>query len=456
MAFLSSEDDDKKDDQPINGGQQTATPPSSFNGVSSIGGSSYGSGTSPQQQASSAQNSGRSGRFVNLQTVMGQNTGLGRQVSDAGNNKLQSAMDTTNATLNPLRDANFTADHISGGLFDQASAETPEDHPGYYWGEGYGTGTGEINDPSHYVAPVSHQQAVDSRDSAMSRLRGILNQDYNGPGPTDFTLQGNKDLQSADELGDSRTVGAQLAQGPYSSTSGIGRLDQALYGTSNDSRSSMDALKKSLSGFRDETQKQTTDLNNKVTGFSKSAQDARDEARGILLGQGKTITDDLNAKAQAENSAASARYANGIGEWQGSTAGSAKSGDFANEDQVRKMSTLRQLIGIDPSVDQASGYVSGKYKPPEAEIPEETARPLTNIELRYPDQEYLNRLDPKDQLKYDDIYTDLALNGDEDTKNKPHTSSAIAYYMITHGIQSYEDYKKYKSDQKKKNTPTGP
>lgn len=448
MAFLSSEDDDKKDDQPINGGQQTATPPSSFNGVSSIGGSSYGSGTSPQQQASSAQNSGRSGRFVNLQTVMGQNTGLGRQVSDAGNNKLQSAMDTTNATLNPLRDANFSADHASVGLFDQASAITPEDTQGFYWGEGL--------NGQNYMPGVSHQAERDAQASALQRYRNILGQQYTGPGTTDFTLQGNKDLQSADELGDSRTVGAQLAQGPYSSTSGIGRLDQALYGTSNDSRSSMDALKKSLSGFRDETQKQTTDLNNKVTGFSKSAQDARDEARGILLGQGKTITDDLNAKAQAENIAASDRYANGIGEWQGSTAGSAKSGDFANEDQVRKMSTLRQLIGIDPSVDQASGYVSGKYKPPEAEIPEETARPLTNIELRYPDQEYLNRLDPKDQLKYDDIYTDLALNGDEDTKNKPHTSSAIAYYMITHGIQSYEDYKKYKSDQKKKNTPTGP
>lgn len=345
------------------------------------------------------QNAGRSGRFTNLQTILGQNQGLGAQISKAGQTQLGAAKTAFNTAAQPLRDANFTAN---------TNWQNPFQNIGYAGESGFRSErTGTIANPS------------------FQKLSEMLNQQYTGPGVMSFDFQGNKNLQNAAALGDATTAGAQLAVGPYSGSAS--RLDQAMLGGSGEARGAMKALNSERRGFVNAAGDEQGKLNDKVTGFSKAAEDARNTVREGLSGAGQTMLSDLRGRVKAANDQEVRDYTGGIvrdpvtgqvyslagneqiNGWSGPEAGEgANVGNMVSTNEASRFAALRDLLGasqydINRTGQYQSGYNTygqfdpelvvttsqGKHNTNDASDPE-TQRQLDTIEKKK--QEELKRL----------------------------------------------------------------
>lgn len=317
--------------------------------------SAIGGGDAPQQkmgQQQSAspgmqpmQNANRSGRFTNLQTILGQNQGLGQQVRTAGQTQLGAATTAFNTAADPLRNASFTANTNWQPLFSQLG-----------------------NGPQWAQAQT------------MSNLQGMLNQEYTGPGPMSFDLQGNRNLQNTAALGNATTAGTQLAVGPYSGSAN--RMDQAMLGGSGEVRGEMNTLNRDREDFVRGAGREQGELNDRVTGFANQAAAARDEVRNGLIGAGNNMLSEVGDRVTARNNQEFADFSGGVirdpytgqiynpagfetaGGWQGPAAGTgATLSNTANADELGRFSGLNALLGMSQfDIGQQSPYSSGYYE----------------------------------------------------------------------------------------------
>lgn len=377
MAFLPTEQD-KPDETPLSGGQQaplTDNAPKlggggSFNGSTSpsaglMGNAmtpNMGGGSSPSQQAQNAQNTGRSGRFTNLQTVMGQNTGLGQRVSNIANPLLDKAKTGLADTLGTVHA--FTGDTNLNDQFGRDMLANPN--------------------LRYETTPGSGQF-----QTGMDRLKALYTQHSDNPESVNFDT--SAPLQNADLVTDARTVGGAMAQGPYSGASGIGRMDQALFGGSADAQKTMQDTAKNLDAFRNDAKTKLEGANKTIADSKTAAQAARDNVKAQLQARGQGIVSGLQSKVDADNAAERARYGNMnqfydgsgvhdvkpgqnvLGNWVGPAAGTgATLGNHISANDAGTMAALRSIMGADadPSFDVAmdnknrNGYNGGNSKVP--------------------------------------------------------------------------------------------
>lgn len=367
MAYVvgrgsGQQDDDEQQQPTLSGGSAPmggAAPPTTGTARPAAGPSPMG-----------GQNAGRSGRFTNIQTILGQNKGIANQVSNASGKALGAAKSTFDTAANPLRDASFTANTDWRGLFNAATPQAPT--PSRNVGGGNVQGGGMISEKD---AEAFNAGQPNQRESSFAALKGLLTQDYKGPGAVNYNAAGDKNIQKAALLSDARTAGGELAEGRYSA--GSRRFDQGLFSADSATQQGMRESGKATLDTANANNKEIGELNDKVTGFKTAAANARDVVRSGLLSEGQAILDGVQGRVDARTAQERNDMANGIvrdpntgqvvnvgpGEkvagWEAGTG--ANIGNTVNATEDQKFGLLRDLLGGDaPDVRQTGGYASGR------------------------------------------------------------------------------------------------
>lgn len=347
MAYVvgrgTGQQDDEQEQAPLLSGGGTSAQPTS---------APVTTGTArPAPSASPAplgQNAGRSGRFTNIQTILGQNTGIAKQVGDTSSKAIGAAKSAFDASANPLRGANFSGNTDWRGLYNGA---------------------------------VQQGARPEAQKSSFEGLRGLLNQDYNGPGKMEFNAGADSNLQKNALLGDARTAGGAIAEGRYNA--GARRFDQGLFQADTASQGAMRDTGAKAKEFTDAADTEVGTLNAKVDQFKGDATAARDKVRNELTAEGQALLGGVQARADAANAAEQAAIANknqyrdpvtgevkmladnqAMGDWVPGS-GPANVGNTVNADEVSRFSLLRNLLqDAAPDVQDTGDFKAGGYSAP--------------------------------------------------------------------------------------------
>jgi len=384
--------DDKQNEQPALTGGTPAAPPVSGStqapAAPSMPSSSPGGPSQPAQQ-----NAGRSGRWTNLQAIIGQNTGVANQVKTASDKALSGAKSDFDKEADPLRKAEFTANTDWKPVIESVTGNSPKVQQPTTTIPTSGNSVmrmGGTNYGGSISAPGSLQV---SNADPFAKLKEMLTQTYDGPGAFTFDINGNKNVQNTDSLSNYRTAGKVLADGPYSA--GASRLDAGIMGGSGDVRAVQDKTAANIGKFKTDTAKENADLNNKVQSFEDAAERARDEVAAGLSGYGSQLLGGIQERVDDANASSSADQANGVardesgriirfgvpngadiisdrysyadpgqimGEWKGAAPGSATIGNMVTGDETAKFALLYKLLGGEQfNVSDTGNYTPGGY-----------------------------------------------------------------------------------------------
>jgi len=314
-----------------------------------LGGGAPMQGQAPAtQQTPAAQNAQNKGTgFTNLSNWLDAGKGRSAGISSTGSNLLGQEKTTFNNAASGVENANYKAKTVQ-----DVNANGADNFGGQFW------------------------KAASGDANAKNDIAGMMNQSYTGPRDVKYDPNAQKNLWDTASLANSDTVGQVLArpqieQGQY--TSGMQRLDNAMYGADAESRAASDKTGADLKAFGTDVTTRTKAAADKVAGFDKAAQDASagtkaelqriyDTQSGALdrKVQDAKIADDQRRQAIADGYAQDSN-----GRWHklqpgevagASTGGNATRDTVADQTQRSGFDLLGQLLGTDKLGANAGPY----------------------------------------------------------------------------------------------------
>lgn len=347
MAYVPRDDEDEEQTQQpmLGGGMPTMSPTGATSGA-----------PVPQQKPQQQRGTG----FVNLQSWLDAGRGRDKSITSAGQNLIGQEQQAFNKAADPLRTADYKAKTVEDVNKGQGARGTNYD----IFGENL-------------------WDAANGNTGKKSEIKGMLEQDYQGPTSVDYDARGQKNLWDADALTSADTVGSVLGRkeaeaGRYGA--GMQALDRVLYGADAASRKASEQVGKDLGTFTGNVGTEKQKLADKAQGFKDVAAKAREGTRAELIRQGKGMNEGLDSLvAQAQSDEASARNAlqqgyvynpaTGKMEKLGgplsagqTTGGGATRENMVTDERKRGFDLLNELIGT-PTVQK-----SGAYQPLRTEI----------------------------------------------------------------------------------------
>jgi len=239
-----------------------------------LGGGAPMQGQAPAtQQTPAAQNAQNKGTgFTNLSNWLDAGKGRSAGISSTGSNLLGQEKTNFNNAASGVENANYKAKTVQ-----DVNANGADNFGGQFW------------------------KAASGDANAKNDIAGMMNQSYTGPRDVKYDPNAQKNLWDTASLANSDTVGQVLArpqieQGQY--TSGMQRLDNAMYGADAESRAASDKTGADLKAFGADVTTRTKAAADKVAGFDKAAQDANAGTKAELQRIYDTQSGALDRKVQ--------------------------------------------------------------------------------------------------------------------------------------------------------------
>ncbi len=333
MAYVVPQQDDEEEKQQ---GQQGAWQTPTLGGGQAFGANTGSAQPSQTPAAQNAQNKGTG--FTNLSNWLDAGKGRSQNISSTGSNLLGQEKTNFNNAASGVENSTYNPKTVEG-----------------------------VNANGNDNFAVEFWKAAGGDKAAKDDISGMLNPHYDGPRTIDYDANKQKNLWDTASLANSDTVGQVLARpaiekGQY--TSGMQRLDNALYGADADSRAAEDKVGSDLKDFGTDVTSRTKAAADKVAGFDKAAADASAGTTAALQkiydtqsgNLDRRVQEDLQKEADHRAAVAQGYYQGDDGKWhkaQNGTMAGATTGDSATRENVADSTQrsgfdlLNQLIGTD-------------------------------------------------------------------------------------------------------------